>query len=102
MKFFSSSEWFELERPLAEPEVDWKYSYPYMLERVVKQTGEIIWFGCAVNFKKEKDGKWGVLTTNYDAKPLEKYLPEIVYGEDRNYFKECEEPVYETLYKQLH
>ena len=40
-------------------------------------------------------------TTNEDAKPLEKYLPEIVYGEDRNYFAPCEIPIYEKLYLEL-
>ena len=36
-----------------------------------------------------------------DAKPLEKYLPEIVYGEDRNYFAPCEIPIYEKIYLEL-
>jgi hypothetical protein len=32
---------------------------------------------------------------------LEKYLPEIVYGDDRNYFAPCEIPIYEKLYLEL-
>jgi len=101
MKFSSSSEWFELESPIGEPDIKWNYPYPYFIERVVKPTGEIVWFGQAVNWKKEPNSNWGVLTVNENAKPLEKYLPEIVYGEDRMYFKECEEPIYEKLYKEL-
>ncbi len=106
------SEWFEMDSPLGEPDLKWekerwneKYTAKepntYWIERTTKRNGEIIWFGCSVNWKKEKDGNWGVLATNENAKPIEKYLPEIVYGEDRTYFKECEEPIYETLYKQL-
>ena len=35
------------------------------------------------------------------AKSLEKYLPEIVSGNDRTYWKECEMPIYEKLYLEL-
>ena len=101
IKFISSREWYEFPSPIGEPNEKWVYNYPYQIERVVTHTGEIIWFGCSVNWKKEKDGNWGVLATNENAQPLEKYLPEIVYGEDRTYFKECEEPIYETLYREL-
>ena len=52
---------------------------------------------------KEKDGNWTVLATNYDVKPLEEYLPDIVYsGEDRMYWKECDAPIYENLYLDLY
>jgi hypothetical protein len=95
------SESFMLDSPLAEPDVRWNPKDKYITERVVDEHGSIIWFGYGVNWKKEKGGKWGVLTTNKDAKPLEKYLPEIVYGEDRTYFKECETPLYELMYEEL-
>jgi len=52
-------------------------------------------------WKKEQNGEWTKLTTNENAKPLDKYLPEIVYGEDRNYFAICETPIYEKLYLEL-
>jgi hypothetical protein len=49
----------------------------------------------------KRSDPWTVLATNPDAKPLEKYLPEIVYGNDRVYWKECEMPIYEKLYLEL-
>lgn len=99
MKLIKKSEWFELPSPLGEPEIEWNRSYPYLIERIVKEDGDIIWFGLSVNWLKKKNGEWSVLSTNLDAKPLEKYLPEIVYGEDRNIFIPCDEPIYEQLYK---
>lgn len=101
MKLLSKSEWLELDSPLAEPEVKWNSKEKYPIERVVKENGDIVWFGHAVNWKKEKGGVWTVLGTNYDAKPLERYLPEIVYGTDRIIWIPCEEPIYETMYNKL-
>lgn len=97
MKLIRKSEWFALDRPFAEPNVKW-WDGEYQIERVVDKNGTIIWFGCDVNWKKEVNGIWTELATNPDAKPLEKYLPEIVYGDDRTYWKECEIPIYEKLY----
>ncbi len=74
------------------------YDNKYMIERVVKSDGVVVWFGLDTNWKRESDGIWRVLTTNENAMPLDKYLPEIVYGEDRMYFKECDMPIYEKLY----
>ena len=91
------SEWFRLDRPIGEPYEKW-YNEAYDIERVVTSDGTTIWFGCSTNWKKEKDGEWTKLTTNEDAKPLDKYLPEIVYGEDRNIFVKCDIPIYEKLY----
>jgi len=99
MKQISKSEWFVLEKPLAEPNVKWSDDDgEYHIERKVYSDGQIVWFGCDINWKKEIDGNWTELTINFDAKPLEKYLPEIVYGHDRTYWKECEMPIYEKLY----
>jgi hypothetical protein len=103
MKQISKTEWFVLDRPLAEPNVKWgKNDGEYHIQREVKNDGEIVWFGCDINWKKEIDGPWTVLTMNPDAKPLEKYLPEIVYdSNDRIRWKECEMPIYEKLYLEL-
>lgn len=101
MKFISSSEWFELDSPIGEPDIKWNNGYKYVIERIINKDGDIIWFGQATNWVKKPNKNWTVLTTNYNAKPLEKYLPEVIYGEDRNYFADCEEPIYEKLYKEL-
>lgn len=91
------SEWFRFDRPIGEPDVKW-YNEPYDIERVVNSEGTTIWFGRETNWKKEKGGEWTKLITNENAKPLDKYLPEIVYGEDRNIFVKCDIPIYEKLY----
>lgn len=107
MKFNSSSEWFELDSPIGEPEIKWTYSYPYLIERIVKITGEIIWFGQRVNWKKEKDGIWTVLGEDENVKPTEVYYnldgsySGASYPEGRIIWIPCEEPIYETLYKQV-
>lgn len=101
MKLHKKSEWFVLDRPLAEPNEKWNDNDKYHIERLVTENGTIIWFGCSINWRKEPNGNWTELATNYDAKPLEKYLPEIVYGSDRTYWKECPEPIYETMRKEV-
>jgi hypothetical protein len=102
MKQISKSEWFILERPLAEPNVKWdENDGEYHIQREVNRDGEIFWFGCEVSWKKEIDGPWTVLTTDSDSNPLQKYLPEIVYCNDRTYWEECEMPTYEKLYQEL-
>lgn len=102
IKLVKKSEWLSFPKPFGEPEEEWPESYgEYWIERIVNEDGATIWFGCSVNWKKEKNGNWTVLSKNEDVKPLEKYLPEIVYGEDRWFWKECEEPIYEKLYKSL-
>ncbi len=98
MELTSKSEWFVLDRPLAEPNEKWSSKDKYNIERRVNEDGSTVWFGCTINWKKEPNGVWTELATNYNAKPLEKYLPDIVYGEDRLYWKECEMPIYEKLY----
>lgn len=101
MKLLKRQEWLELPSPLGEPNEKWPYDYPYQIERIENMDGSTVWYGLAVNWKKEANGPWTVLSTNEDAKPLEKYLPEIVYGEDRIYWKECEMPLYEKMYQEL-
>ena len=98
MKIGRKSEWFIFDRPIEEPYENWNENEKYHIERCTYEDGKIVWFGCSVNWKKEPNGKWTVLSTNEDAKPLDKYLPEIVYGEDRTYWKECEIPIYEKIY----
>lgn len=70
---------------------------PYNTYRIEYKDGEVIWFGLSVNWKRI-DNKWHVLGTNHNAKPLEKYLPDIVYGSDRTIWIECDIPEYEKLY----
>ena len=101
MERLRKSEWFRLDSPIGEPDMKWYDNTYYDIERVVTSDGDTIWFGCDTNWKKVKGGEWTKLTTNYDAKPLEKYLPEIVYGPDRTYWKECDTPIYEELYLKL-
>ena len=100
MKRGNKSEWLIFESPIGEPNI--KYTDDeYYIER--KENDDyIIWFGQSINWKRNKpDGKWTVLTKNEDSKPLEDYLPEIVYGEDRHIFVECETPIYEKFYQKL-
>jgi len=101
MKQVKKSEWFILDRPLAEPNESWIEGDAYHIERLVNNDGVTVWFGCSVNWKKELGGKWTVLTTNMDAKPLEEHLPDVVYGEDRMFWKETEIPIYEELYLKM-
>jgi len=98
IKLSKKSEWFKFPSPICEPTVKWKEGDIYHIERLTYENGDIVWFGINTNWKKEKGGSWTVLSTNYDAKPLEKYLPEIVYGEDRTYWKKCNMPFYERTY----
>jgi hypothetical protein len=101
MKLTSKSEWFILDEPLAEPNEKWYTKEVYNIERTIDKDGTIVWFGISINWRKEINGNWTELATNHDAQPLEKYLPEIVYGSDRTYWKECDMPIYEKLYLEL-
>lgn len=101
MKLRNKSEWFELDSPLAEPSIRWSKNEKYLVERIIDSKGAIIWFGCSINWQKLPDGEWTELATNENAKPLEKYLPEIIYGDDRTYFKPCGIPLYEQMYMEL-
>jgi hypothetical protein len=101
MKLDHKSEWLVLDKPLAEPNEKWSGNHKYHIQRVVKNDGSIIWFGLSINWKKEPGGNWTELAINHAAKPLEKYLPQIVYGENRTHWKECDTPIYEKLYIEL-
>ena len=112
------SEWFEMDSPLGEPGLKWekerwneKYTAKepntYWIERTTKRNGEIIWFGQGVNWKKEKDGVWTVLGYDENVKPTKTYynpdgsISGHEYPENWTIWIPCEEPIYETLYKQL-
>lgn len=100
MKLLRKSEWFTFDKPIGELDIEY-FDSEYHIERFVNIDGDITWFGLDTNWCKKSGGEWTKLTTNYGAKPLEKYLPEIVYGEDRTYFKKCDVPLYEKLYIEL-
>jgi len=100
MKLIKKSEWFELESPLCEPNIIWSSATKYEIERIVEEDGTVVWFGINVNWKNEK-GVWFELATNENAKPLEKYLLEIVYGSDRSYWAKCDIPIYEKMYNEM-
>lgn len=101
-KLIKKTELFEFEKPFAEPEMYKHYtSQKYYIERFTYEDGKIIWFGEATNWLKQLDGTWTVLITNQNAKPLEKYLPDVVYGEDRNVFIPCEIPIYEKIISNI-
>ena len=106
------SEWFEMDSPLGEPELKWekerwnekytaKESNTYWIERVTKRNGEIIWFGQEVNWRKQKDKSWEILGTDYSVLPIKDADGNEYYPEGRTIWIQCEEPIYETLYKQL-
>jgi len=102
MKLTKKSEWFVFDSPIGEPYINWKDGDEYHIKRVVREDGETVWFGISINWKKEKGGVWTVLSSNEMAKPLEKYLPNIVYGDDRICWKPCEPPIYEQLYQKYY
>lgn len=102
MKRGTKSEWFILDSPLGESEMKWKSGQKYQIERFVDEKGIVIWFGLETNWKKRLDGQWTVLSVDENSKPLEKYLPDIVYGEGRTYFKPCDPPIYEIFYQNLY
>lgn len=79
IKILQKSEIIKFDSPLAEPELNW--SEPdYTIERKVTTNNEIVWYGINTNWIFENN-KWFKLI-----------------GSD---FVECEEPIYETLYKEL-
>lgn len=95
MRLSKKSEWFIFDKPLMEPSVLF-YGKEYHIERVVKSNGEIVWFGLNTNWVKEKGKNWSFLTTDDNIKP------DPVYPSSRSIFKECPEPIYETLYKKFY
>jgi hypothetical protein len=98
----SKSEWFIFDSPIGEPNEKWNTNDSYHIERIERFDKSIVWFGCSINWKKEHNGEWQILTTNLDAKPLDKYLPEIIYGSDRTIWVDCEKPIYEKEYEKYY
>ena len=101
MKARNKSEWFELSKPIGEPKLAENYSEDsYWIERVVKNNGEIVWFGQGTNWVSKDNGNtWKYLGTDYSVEPLEK--GGCVYPENRNIWIDCESPIYEKLYLDL-
>jgi len=116
MKLISKSEWFELESPIGEQNIKWNKTRAtvngdvpntYEIERIVKPNGEIIWFGQATNWVKQLNEQWTVLGEDENVKPTLHIKGEngqgdyFEYPAGRQIFIPCEEPIYETLYKEL-
>ena len=89
---------FTFDRPLGEPNLEWNQKDTFHTHREQRENGEIVWFGYETNWKKEINSNWKKLSVNINAIPLEEYLPEIIYGEDRLIWVDCETPIYEKLY----
>jgi hypothetical protein len=94
----SKSEWFKLDKPYGEPHENYREN-EYWIERVVKENGDIVWFGLGTNWLKEPNKEWTELGTDYSVEPLKP--GGNVYPEGRSKFFPCEEPIYETLYRKL-
>ena len=115
IKFLSKSEWFEFEKPLAEPEIKWaevrstingEEPNTYEIERLVKPSGDIVWFGQRTNWVKKPNESWAYLGEDESVKPIEVIKgmgdegDSFVYPENRNIWIPCEPPIYETLYQE--
>ena len=96
MKLIKKEEIFEFDQSVENPNIK-----HYQTSRIEYESGEAVWFGNSVNWKRINN-VWHILSTNYNAKPLKKYLPEIVYGEDRTIWVECEMPTYEKYYQEYY
>ena len=108
MTLQKKSEWFKLEKPIGEPKVAENYiDSEYWIERIVKENGEAVWFGCETNWVRRVDGQWTVLGEDENVEPTEVgYKPDgsidyICYPKGRHKFIECEPPIYEQLYLEL-
>lgn len=104
MKLLKKSEWFEFPSPIAEPDIKWNSNYPYHIERLLKEDGEIIWFGEATNWVKKPGDSWRHLGVDENVKPTV-FIPGsdgmgdyYEYPEGRNIFIPCDPPIYEIMY----
>lgn len=109
MKAISKSEWFELDKPIGEPELVGNYNETsYCIERVVKTNGDIVWFGLSTNWVSEDGGEtWKYLGTDESVE----MVPETkndrgewvggYYPEGRNIWIDCEKPIYEKFYLNI-
>ena len=99
MTLLSKNEWFRLESPIGEPDAVW-HDTAYCIERSIKSDGSIIWFGINTNWVKKSDQGWQHFVNNPTIVmpgPDGKFLPH----NDKKIWVDCDEPIYETLYKQL-
>jgi hypothetical protein len=107
IKPMSKSEWFEFPSPIGEPNIEWDNKYPYEIERLVKDNGDICWFGQVTNWVKEKGKGWTYLGVDENVKPTVFIKGEDGFGdyaeypEGRSIFIPCEPPIYEVLYSNL-
>jgi len=100
----NKSEWFVLDSPLGEPDIDY-IEEDYWIERVAKVNGEIVWFGQGTNWVCTPEGQWTVLGEDETVEPTKTYYNEDGtvsghdYPEGRSIFIPCEMPIYEKLYR---
>lgn len=79
MERHTTSEWFRLDNPLAEPDVEYK-DKDYYLERKVDIDGKIVWYGINTNWiKRPNEQNWTKLskTTLEDCNEIPLY--ELMY-----------------------
>ena len=103
MKTGKKSEWFELDSPIAEPNIKYRQD-SYWIERLTKDNGDVVWFGQDVNWQKLNGGEWTVLGVDKNIKPIETFyntdgsIDGYTYPEGRQIWIECDLPIYEKLY----
>jgi hypothetical protein len=95
MELTSKSEWFVLNSPVGEPDVNWK-GKEYHIERIEKGDGEVIWFGCGTNWVKKRGEKWVRLACGNDNTNVDGAV-----HRDGAVFIPCGIPIYEILYDQI-
>lgn len=101
MKLMTKQEWFKLDKPIGEPGIAEKYKEEnYWIERVLKKSGEIVWFGLGTNWTSQDGGKsWKRLATDHSVQPLEEGGCD--YPKERTIWVDCEPPIYEKKYIEL-
>lgn len=82
MRAADKEEWFILESPIGEPQIEWTEK-EYWIERKQFIDGKVIWYGQGTNWVKEPNKEWTKLA-------------EIGFD-----FIACEMPIYEKLYLEL-
>ena len=109
MEARNKSEWFELDKPIGESNIVKSYREDsYWIERVVKNNGEIVWFGLSTNWVSKDNGKtWKYLGVDETVEMIPETKNERgewvggYYPEGRNIWLDCELPIYERLYLEL-
>jgi hypothetical protein len=105
MKLEKRSEIFKFFSPIGEPEIDYRENQ-YLIERLVRENGEVVWFGLNTNWVRTPEGQWTKLGTDETVEPLEIYydangdVDGYLYPEERNKFFPCDPPIYEKLYQE--